>query len=387
MPSAFETAHKMYLADARHMTAIDDASVHLVVTSPPYPMIKMWDDLFCGQDPSIQSALQAEKPHDMFTRMHALLNPVWDEIYRVLCPGGFACINIGDAVRSFNGEFGLYTNHVRILDYLQRVGFTCLPDILWRKPANSPTKFMGSGMLPAGAYVTLEHEYILIVRKGGKRRFTPEEQQRRRESAIFWEERNLFFSDVWTDIRGTVQTLNRIGTRDRSGAFPFELAHRLILMYAIKGDTVLDPFWGTGTTALAAAAAGRNSIGYEIDVGLGGLANTFNRAALAAIQHVLHVRLEQHAAFVRDWEARKDPLKYRNRHYGFAVMTKQEQDLFIDVPRDFVTVAEDELNCTYDATSLGWHLDTEDGGRIDGADDGPPPNAGTDRPDGQLKLF
>jgi DNA modification methylase len=387
MPTAFETGHKIHLADARNMAALADDSVHLVVTSPPYPMIKMWDDLFGGQDPNIESVLQAEKPHDMFARMHALLDPVWDEVYRVLCPGGFACINIGDAVRSFNGEFGLYTNHVRILDYLQRIGFTCLPDILWRKPSNSPTKFMGSGMLPAGAYVTLEHEYILIVRKGGKRRFTPEEQQRRRESAFFWEERNLFFSDVWTDIRGTVQALGRSGTRDRSGAFPFELAYRLILMYAIKGDTVLDPFWGTGTTALAAAAAGRNSIGYEIDSGLGGLAVKFDRAALAAIQRVLHARLEQHAAFVRDWETRRAPLKYRNRHYGFAVMTRQEQDLFIDVPRDFVTLAKDELTCRYDATSLDWARINDDGGRIDGAVNGPPPTSRASRPDGQLKLF
>ena len=94
-----------------------------------------------------------------------------------------------------------------------------------------------------------DHEAVETPEQGAH-----EEQQRRRESAIFWEERNLFFSDVWTDIRGTVQTLKRSGTRDRSGAFPFELALRLILMYAIKGDTVLDPFWGTGTTALAAEA-------------------------------------------------------------------------------------------------------------------------------------
>ena len=387
MPTAFETGHRLYLADARNMAALDDASVQLVVTSPPYPMIKMWDDLFGDQDPKIASARQAGKPREMFARMHALLDPVWDEVYRVLCPGGFACINIGDAVRSFNAEFGLYANHVRILDYLQRIGFTCLPDILWRKPTNSPTKFMGSGMLPAGAYVTLEHEYILIVRKGGKRRFTSDEQQRRRESAIFWEERNLFFSDVWTDIRGTVQTLARSGMRDRSGAFPFELALRLILMYAIKGDTVLDPFWGTGTTALAAAAAGRNSIGYELDASLARLGTRFDRTALAAIQRVPRMRLEQHAAFVSDWEARKDRLKYRNRHYGFAVMTRQEQDLFIDVPCGFVTVAKDELTCAYDATSLDWGPGSEGEDRIDDAADGPLPIARAGRPDGQLKLF
>ena len=134
---------------------------------------------------------------------------------------------------------------------------------------------MGSGMLPAGAYVTLEHEYILILRKGGKREFKKEsDKQNRRESALFWEERNLWFSDIWFDIKGTPQTLGaqNLGdktARKRSGAYPFELAHRLINMYSVKGDRVLDPFLGTGTTMAAAMAAGRNSVGYEMDASLG----------------------------------------------------------------------------------------------------------------------
>ncbi len=209
MTNVLVTLHRIHYTDARDMGALTEASVDLVVTSPPYPMIKMWDAHFVGLDPTIGGHLQHGRSHEMFVRMHALLEPVWDEVYRVLRPGGFACINVGDAVRSFEGAFGLYANHVRLLDYLQRIGFTCLPAVIWRKPSNAPTKFMGSGMLPAGAYVTLEHEYILIVRKGGKRRFTADEQQRRRESAIFWEERNIFFSDVWTDIRGTGQSLGR----------------------------------------------------------------------------------------------------------------------------------------------------------------------------------
>ena len=354
MPNAFETRHRIHCADARDMGALADASVDLVVTSPPYPMIKMWDDHFSGLDPVIAGHIQNAQPHDMFTRMHALLEPVWDEVYRVLHPGGFACINIGDAVRSFEGTFGLYANHGRLLDYLQRIGFTCLPAIIWRKPSNAPSKFMGSGMLPAGAYVTLEHEYILIVRKGGKRRFTHQEQQRRRESAIFWEERNLFFSDVWTDIRGTGQSLGRDGARQRSAAFPLELALRLILMYAIKGDTVLDPFWGTGTTTLAAAAAGRSSIGYEIDAGLGQLADRMHAGVLEVMQGALRQRLERHAQFVRDWTKRKGPLKYRNRKYGMAVMTRQEQEIFIDVPCRLTAATPDEMTVVYDDASLAW---------------------------------
>ncbi len=352
MPTELQTRHRVFQGDARRMAAVADASVHLVVTSPPYPMIAMWDGVFSRQDVQIAPALAGGRPREGFERMHALLDPVWKEIHRVLLPGGFACINIGDAVRSFNGEFGLYANHVRILAYLQRIGFTCLPVILWRKPTNAPTKFMGSGMLPAGAYVTLEHEYILVVRKGGKRRFSPEEQQRRRASAIFWEERNIFYSDIWTDIRGAGQTLEGEEPRARSAAFPFELALRLILMYAIKGDTVLDPFWGTGTTTLAAAAAGRSSIGCEIEPQLARFGARFDAAVLGAMQAHLRARLERHASFVREREALKGPLKYCNRHYGFGVTTRQEQALFIDRPCRFAPRSPKDLVVAYDDAFL-----------------------------------
>ena len=128
---------------------------------------------------------------------------------------------------------------------------------------------MGSGMLPAGAYVTLEHEYILILRKGSKREFKLDAQkQNRRESAFFWEERNAWFSDVWMDLKGTSQNLGNRTARLRSAAFPFDLPYRLLNMFSVKGDTVVDPFLGIGTTMWAAMAAGRNCIGYEIEARL-----------------------------------------------------------------------------------------------------------------------
>ena len=103
-------------------------------------------------------------------------------------------------------------------------------------------------MYPGGAYVTLEHEYILILRKNGKRKFTTQpEKQNRRESAYFWEERNIWFSDIW-DLKGIRQDIQQKDIRTRSAAFPFELAYRLINMYSVFGDTILDPFLGTGTT-------------------------------------------------------------------------------------------------------------------------------------------
>ncbi|MFW6335242.1 MAG: DNA methyltransferase, partial [Desulfosalsimonas sp.] len=111
------------------------------------------------------------------------------------------CVNIGDAVRKLGDSFSLYPNHSEIIRAFLSRGLTPLPAIIWRKQTNAPNKFMGSGMLPAGAYVTLEHEYVLIFRKGAKRQFaTPAQKLNRKKSAIFWEERNQWYSDVWFDL-------------------------------------------------------------------------------------------------------------------------------------------------------------------------------------------
>ena len=186
-------------------------------------------------------------------------------------PTEHANINIGDAVRTIGKNFQLYPNHARILTTFSKQGFTVLPEIIWRKPTNAPNKFMGSGMLPPSAYVTLEHEFILILRKGGKRIFKTEKDKiNRRNSAYFWEERNTWFSDIW-DLRGVTQTMLEKKSkelRSRSAAFPFELAYRLINMYSVKGDVILDPFLGTGTTTIAAMVSARNSIGFEIEKNL-----------------------------------------------------------------------------------------------------------------------
>jgi DNA modification methylase len=313
------------------MAVIPDESVALVVTSPPYPMIAMWDAHFQSLAPGVSEALAAGDGSSAFDAMHRLLDPVWAELWRVLSPGGFVCVNVGDAVRTVGGRFSLYPNHIRILWALQQIGFSPLPVILWRKPTNSPTKFMGSGMLPAGAYVTLEHETIIVARKGGKRRFaSPEERALRRESAFFWEERNRWFSDVWTELRGAGQRLKNTGRRDRSAAFPLELPYRLISMFSVKKDRVLDPFLGTGSTMLAAMAAGRSSIGFETDAALAGTieqgVQTLPEAAVARIEK----RLADHRLFVDASTQAGRRMKYQNRHYGFAVMTSQETDLFFN---------------------------------------------------------
>ena len=224
---------------------------------------------------------------------------------------------------------------------MSRMGFSVLPDILWRKQTNAPNKFMGSGMLPPGAYVTYEHEYVLIFRKGANRVFrAPEEKENRNRSAFFWEERNVWFSDVWTDLKGTIQELASPEARGRSGAYPFELAYRLVNMFSVASDTVLDPFLGTGTTMAAAIASGRNSLGVELDAGLADSIRQTVQGAVAFGNERIARRLSAHRAFVEERAASGRPLKHQNRHYGFPVMTRQEMELVLLRPRACSETAE-----------------------------------------------
>jgi len=328
-----KTNHKVIYLDSKNMETVPSESVDLMVTSPPYPMIAMWDEIFAQQSSSVKKTLEKGDGANTFELMHQLMDPIWKEVYRVLKFGGFACINIGDATRTINGNFVLYPNHMRILKAALELGFSALPCILWRKQTNAPNKFMGSGMLPAGAYVTLEHEYILILRKGPKREFKKEEDKKiRRESAIFWEERNSWFSDVWFDVKGTPQALNDKDSRRRSAAYPFELVYRLINMYSAKGDIVLDPFSGTGTTTAAAIASGRNSIAYEIDPAMEKVINRIKDAIVDSSKQCIRKRLAKHMEFVVNRLKTKGGVKYENKHYGFPVMTAQEKELIFNDP-------------------------------------------------------
>src|SRR6056297_1303977 len=295
-----ETEHRIHVGDAREMTALGDDSVELVVTSPPYPMIAMWDELFAELDGEIEELLADGDGEAAFEAMHAALAPVWDELSRVLVDGGVAAINVGDATRSVGDGFQLYPNHAELITRFRERGFDLLPDVLWRKPVNSLTKFMGSGMVPPNAHATLEHEYVLLFRNGGDRRSFETGAERRYEAAYFWEERNDWFSDLWTDVLGEGQQLDHDDLRTRSAAFPFEVPYRLVNMYSVYGDTVLDPFWGTGTTTLAAMVAGRESVGYELDEGFVSAFDERVRDVPALSRDVVGQRLDDHRAFVAD---------------------------------------------------------------------------------------
>ncbi len=161
--------HKLMVLDSRYDIEIPESSIDLIVTSPPYPMIEMWDGIFLHMNPAIGEALTDGDAWQAFELMHCELDKVWKQAYRLLRPGGMICINIGDATRTVDNRFRLFPNHSRVQQFCVGLGFDSLPLIIWRKTTNAPNKFMGSGMLPAGAYVTLEHEYILVLRKGTKR--------------------------------------------------------------------------------------------------------------------------------------------------------------------------------------------------------------------------
>ena len=371
-----KSEQRLFFDDSRHLESVSPESVHLVVTSPPYPMIDMWDGLFC-RELSVEKALGSHDGSLAFELMHRQLDCVWEELHRVLVPGGIACINIGDATRTLNGRFALYPNHSRITTRMVSLGFTQLPNILWRKQTNAPNKFMGSGMLPPGAYVTLEHEHILIFRKGDRRQFrTPPEKKLRQQSAYFWEERNQWFSDVWMDLKGTRQLMPSKQLRQRSGAFPDELAYRLICMFSVMGDTVLDPFLGTGTTLAAAVATGRNGIGIELDEAFRPHIRRLLTEAVAYGRRRIAARIDTHRRFMQQREAAGKPLNYTNRVYGLPVVTRQEIELMLPLPRQIEETATDCFRVVYDRP--GPLKASEQAG----LDNGLPAD-----PVGQLKLF
>ena len=324
------------------MKEVEDESIDLIVTSPPYPMYDMWDSMFSNMNAEIGDCLKT-KPMRAFELQHRELDRVWDECIRVLKDGCYFIIDIADAPRSFNKDFQLFDSHSRIVSYITNKGLKELPPIIWKKPTNSPNKFMGS-FLPCNGFVTSEHEYILIFKKGTKRIFTDEERQLRRESAFFYEERNAWFSDTW-NVVGTSQKIDS-EARDRSAAYPLELPYRLINMYSMKGDTVLDPFGGLQTTSKAAMLLGRNSIGYELDKLLKPLI-AVNLESSPTFNHLAHGRLLRHLDFIKNREC-----KYHNSNLNCNVVTNYETDIRLDVIKDIQAVEGDNLQYTVTYESI-----------------------------------
>jgi len=329
-----QTEHELRLGDARLIGVRNE--FQLIVTSPPYPMVPMWDNIFGSMNPSILRCLSSGEYSVAFSLMHRELDRAWKACYAALVEGGILCVVIGDALSRRGKMFSIYSNSGRVIAGIERAGFLLLPSIIWRKEGNKPNKFLGSGMLPPSAYPTLDHEYILIARKGGPRSFSSSERRRRGRSAYFWEERNEWFSDIWNGPKGVKQIGGSKTSAFRSGAFPLELPYRLINMFSLEGDRVLDPFIGTGTTMLACMIAARNSTGYEIN---SELLNEFkiDEFSLDMANELIEGRLSAHCNFVERAAASGRHLIYRNTFHSFPVLTSQEIDLHL---RKIISIEE-----------------------------------------------
>ena len=248
------TKHHLYLGDARDMKAAHPESVHLVLTSPPYWTLKEYN--------KTQGQLGYVEDYEQFL---SELDKVWWACFKALVPGGRLICVVGDVCLSRRENDGRHTVvplHASIQERCRSIGFDNLAPIIWHKIANASLEtkgsggsFMGKPYEPNGV-IKNDIEFILMERKPGGYR-TPD-LPTKILSVIPEACHREWFQQIWTGLTGA-------STRDHPAPYPLELATRLIRMFSFVADTVLDPFLGTGTTTLAAANCGRNSIGYEID--------------------------------------------------------------------------------------------------------------------------
>lgn len=272
-----QTEHRVWQGDARDLSAISDGTVHLVVTSPPYWTLKE----YAGGGGDRQ--LGAIEDYEAFLDE---LDKVWSECARVLAPGGRICCVVGDVCvpRRKMGRHLVMPLHADIQVRSRSLGLDVLTPILWHKIANGVTEAKGNGAgfygkpYQPGAVVKNDVEYILFMRKGGEYR-RPSILQKAL-SMLTKEEMQGWWRSIWTDLRGAS---TRAG---HPAPYPPALAERLIRMFSFAGDTVLDPFLGTGSTSVAAIASGRNSIGVEVDPGYIKIANE-NVARAASQQRTI----------------------------------------------------------------------------------------------------
>lgn len=241
--------HILYNGDSRNMTKMYSESVELIVTSPPYWQLKDY-----GSKHQIGF-------HDSYESYINNLNLVWKECERILKPGCRLCINIGDqfARSVYYGRYKVIPIRTEIIRFCEAIGLDYMGAVIWQKQTTMNTTgggaVMGSFPYPRNGILKIDYEFILMFKKQGK--LPAPSSAAKAKSAMTKEEWNTYFASHWT-----------FGGARQDGhiaVFPEELPARLIKMFTFHGETVFDPFMGSGTTALAAKHLGRNSIGYEIN--------------------------------------------------------------------------------------------------------------------------
>lgn len=247
------TTHTLYLQDARRLSSLERESIHLVLTSPPYWTLKQY--------PEREGQLGNLADYRMFL---GELAKVWKHCFRALVPGGRLICVVGDVClsrRKNNGRHTVVPLHASIQEQCRKIGFDNLAPIIWYKIANATyevengSTFLGKPYEP-NAIIKNDIEFILMQRKPGG--YRKPSVATRVLSVIPERKHREWFQQIWTGLTGA-------STRNHPAPFPLELAERLIRMFSFVADTVLDPFTGTGTTNVAAAKWGRNSIGCELD--------------------------------------------------------------------------------------------------------------------------
>jgi modification methylase len=247
------TSHRLISGDARSLEWLPDASVHLVVTSPPYWTLKKYND---GPN-QLGDIGEYEAFLDELDR-------VWAHCYRALVPGGRVCCVVGDVciARRNGGRHRVMPLHSDLQVRARKVGFDNLTPILWHKIANGVTEAAGNGggyygkPYQPGAVLKNDVEYVLFFRKAGGYRSAP--PLVKALSMLNRDEVSRWMRSIWSDVPGA-------STARHPAPYPEEIASRLIRMFSFAGDTVLDPFAGTGTTTVAAIRTGRNSVSVEVD--------------------------------------------------------------------------------------------------------------------------
>lgn len=244
-----QTTHTLITGDSRNLSLIEDNSVHLIVTSPPYWQLKDY-----GSENQIGF-------HDSYEDYINNLNLVWSECFRILHPGCRMCINIGDqfARSVYYGRYKVIPIRTEIIRFCETLGMDYMGAVIWQKQTTMNTTgggaVMGSFPYPRNGILKIDYEFILIFKKQGNApKVSPEQKAL---SEMTREEWNTFFASHW-NFPGAKQD-------GHIAMFPEELPRRLIKMFSFVGETVFDPFMGSGTTALAAKNLNRNSSGYEIN--------------------------------------------------------------------------------------------------------------------------